>query len=388
MSGSSSAGGSGGPSSSVADKFLSAFKDSLKKFPFDPVCGPAKPAPSSLISIMSSSAPMVGGSGGADIASGGSNSSSGGGSGGASASSSSGGGTSGCGITASGGGSGGRVLDRLLPSSSPLSIAQSKSSSSSTDDAIASRMASVSMQWPTFPSFMDQLEAVAGEYLTAISVGAALGAAVAAGIGMGCVAASGLTSGVRIVVPTFWYGVVRTRIWIYEYLFGRQIQESLENGERLEGLSAGAVAKNSQDADLTPRTSNQAQGQSAREELSRRDASMGAKASCLGSGESKIYVIRGDVVSSPAPVATSAEDQCRQCLDSLLCELGKKLMGLQHVRRLTAYLVTGSCEASTFRSILTKEYPVSLDHLVLSVMYVQRLETDGAVVQVEALASL
>ena len=381
MSGSSSAGGSSGPSSSAADKFLSAFKDSLKKFPFDPVCGPAKPAPSSLISIMSSSAPMVGGSSGADIASGGSNSSSSGG-----ASSPPGGGASGCGISASGGGSGGRVLDRLLPSSSPLSIVQSSSSSSSTDDAIASRMASVSMQWPTFSSFTDQLEAVAGEYLTAISVGAALGAAVAAGIGMGCVAASGLTSGVRIVVPTFWYGVVRTRIWIYEYLFGRQMQESLENGERLEGLSAGAAANNSQDSDFTPRISNQARGQSAGEELSRRDASMGAKASCLGSGESKIYIIRGDVVSSPAPAAV--EDQCRQCLDSLLCELGKKLMGLQHVRRLTAYLVTGSCEASTFRSILTKEYPISLEDLVLSVMYVQRLETDGAVVQVEALASL
>ena len=73
---------------------------------------------------------------------------------------------------------------------------------------------------------------------------------------------------------------------------------------------------------------------------------------------------------------------------SLLCELGKKLMGLQHVRRLTAYLVTGSCEASTFRSILTKEYPISLEDVVLSVMYVQRLETDGTVVQVEALASL
>ena len=326
---------------------------------------------------------MVGGSSGADIASGGSNSSSSGG-----ASSPSGGGASGCGISASGGGSGGRVLDRLLPSSSPLSIVQSKSSASPADDAIASRMASMSMQWPTFSSFTDQLEAVAGEYLTAISVGAALGAAVAAGIGMGCMAASGLTSGVRIVVPTFWYGVVRTRIWIYEYLFGRQMQESLENGERLEGLSAGAAANNSQDADLTPRISNQARGQSAGEELSRRDTSMGAKASCLGSGESKIYIICGDVVSSPAPAAASAEDQCRQCLNSLLCELGKKLMGLQHVRRLTAYLVTGSCEASTFRSILTKEYPISLEDLVLSVVYVQRLETDSAAVQVEALASL
>ena len=363
-SGSSSAGGGGGPSCSAADKFLSAFKDSLKKFPFDPVCGPAKPAPSSLISIMSSttSAPMVGGSG-ADIASGGSTSS-------------------------GSGGSGGRVLDRLLPSSSPPSIVQTKSSSSATDDAIASRMASVSMQWPTFSSFTDQLEAVAGEYLTAISVGAALGAAVAAGIGMGCVAASGLTSGVQIVLPTFWYGVVRTRIWIYEYLFGRQTQGSHQNGERLEGLSSTGATNYSQDADLTPRISNQARGQSAGEELGRRDASMGAKASSLGSGENKIYVIRGDVVSSPAPVATSAEDQCRQCLDSLLCELGKKLMGLQHVRRLTAYLVTGSCEASTFRSILTKEYPISLEDLVLSVMYVQRLETDGTVVQVEALASL
>ena len=380
--GSSSAGGGGGPSSSAADKFLSAFKDSLKKFPFDPVCGPAKPAPSSLISIMSSSAPLVGGSGGADIASGSSNSSSG------AASSSSGGGTSGCGITASGGGSGGRVLDRLLPSSSPLSIVQSKSSSS-TDDAIASRMASVSMQWPTFSSFTDQLEAVAGEYLTAISVGAALGAAVAAGIGMGCVAASGLTSGVRVVVPTFWYGVVRARIWIYEYLFGNRVQGIIENGDGLEGLSAGAAANNSQDADLTRRISNQAtRGQSAGEEISRRDASMGAKVSCLGSGENKIYVIRGDVASSSAPAATSAEDQCRQCLDSLLCELGKKLMGMHHVRRLTVYLVTGLCEASTFRSILTKEYPISLGDLVLSLMYVQRLETDGAVVQVEALASL
>ena len=386
MSGNSSSnGGGGGPSSSAADKFLSAFKDSLKKFPFDPVCGPAKPAPSSLISIMSSSGPMVGNVG-ADVAS----SSGSGGSG--SASSSSGGGASGCGITASGGGgSGGRVLDRLLPSSSPLSIVQSKSSSS-TDDAIASRMANVSMQWPTFSSFTDQLEAVAGEYLTAISVGAALGAAVAAGIGMGCVAASGLTSGVRIVVPTFWYGVVRTRIWIYEYLFGKQVNDSLESGERLGALPSTDATNCSEDEDLTPRISNHqafSRGQSPGEEISRRDSCMGAKATCLGSGESKIYVIRGDVVSSPAAAAaTLAEDQCRQCLDSLLCELGKKLMGLQHVRRLTVYLVTGSCEASTFRSILTKEYPVSLNDLVLSIMYVQRLETDGAAVQVEALASL
>ena len=309
--------------------------------------------------------------------------------------SSSGGSATGTGSTASGwgiaaaGGSGGRVLDRLLPSSLPQSIVQSKATSA--DGAIIS----ASVQWPTFSSFTDQLEAVAGEYMMAISVGAALGAAVAAGIGMGCVAASGLTSGVRYVVPTFWYGVLRTRIWVYDYLLGRETQEAIENGERIECSSKTNTSSSPEgDADVTPRISNQSgSGQSAGEEVSRRDAcaSTGAKTSCLGSGESKIYVIRAgdDVTSSLAlTAATSAEGQCRQCLDGLVCELGKKLMGLQHVRRLTAYLVTGSCDAFIFRSILTKEYPISLDDMVLSVIFVQRLELEGAVVQVEALASL
>mmetsp|Transcript_29067 Transcript_29067/g.84479 ORF Transcript_29067/g.84479 Transcript_29067/m.84479 type:complete len:369 (-) Transcript_29067:330-1436(-) len=368
MTGGSSSTGGGG-SSSPADKFLSAFKESLKKSSFDPVCGPAQPK-SSLISIMSSSAPFVGSASGEGSSSGGSATDAG--------SAASG--------FAAGGGSGGRVLDRLLPSSSPLSTVQSKATPA--DDAIISQMAS--MQWPTFSSFTDQLEAAAGEYLTAISVGAALGAAVAAGIGMGCVAASGLTSGVRYVVPTFWYGVLRTRIWIFEYLLGRQIQKTIDYGERTEYTSATNDSSALDDADVTPRNSNQPRsGQSAGEEMSRRDASTGAKTSCLGSGKNKIYVIQGDVTSSPtATAATSAEDQCRQCLDALVCELGKKLMGLQHVRRLTAYLVTGSCDASIFRSILTKEYPISLGDLVLSVMFVQRLEDDIAFVQVEALASL
>jgi len=374
MTGSNSSTGGGG-SSSPADKFLSAFKDSLKKFPFDPVCGPAQPQPSSLISIMSSSTPVVGSASGEGSSSGGS--------------------ATGTGSTASGwgiaaaGGSGGRVLDRLLPSSLPQSIVQSKATSA--DGAIIS----ASVQWPTFSSFTDQLEAVAGEYMMAISVGAALGAAVAAGIGMGCVAASGLTSGVRYVVPTFWYGVLRTRIWVYDYLLGRETQEAIENGERIECSSKTNTSSSPEgDADVTPRISNQSgSGQSAGEEVSRRDAcaSTGAKTSCLGSGESKIYVIRAgdDVTSSLAlTAATSAEGQCRQCLDGLVCELGKKLMGLQHVRRLTAYLVTGSCDAFIFRSILTKEYPISLDDMVLSVIFVQRLELEGAVVQVEALASL
>ena len=374
MTGGNSSTGGGG-SSSPADKFLSAFKDSLKKFPFDPVCGPAQPQPSSLISIMTSSTPVVGS---ASTCSGEGSSSGGSATGTGSA-------ASGWGIVAAGG-NGGRVLDRLLPSSSPQSIVQSKATSA--DGAIIS----ASVQWPTFSSFTDQLEAVAGEYMMAISVGAALGAAVAAGIGMGCVAASGLTSGVRHVVPTFWYGVLRTRIWIYDYVLGRETQEAIENGERIECSSkTNASSSPEGDADVTPRISNQSgSGQSAGEEVSRRDAcaSTGAKTSCLGSGESKIYVIRGDVTPALTAATASAEDQCRQCLDGLVCELGKKLMGLQHVRRLTAYLVTGSCDASIFRSILTKEYPISLDDMVLSVMFVQRLELEGAVVQVEALASL
>ena len=260
MTGSNSSTGGGG-SSSPADKFLSAFKDSLKKFPFDPVCGPAQPQPSSLISIMSSSTPVVGSASGEGSSSGGS--------------------ATGTGSTASGwgiaaaGGSGGRVLDRLLPSSLPQSIVQSKATSA--DGAIIS----ASVQWPTFSSFTDQLEAVAGEYMMAISVGAALGAAVAAGIGMGCVAASGLTSGVRYVVPTFWYGVLRTRIWVYDYLLGRETQEAIENGERIECSSKTNTSSSPEgDADVTPRISNQSgSGQSAGEEVSRRDAcaSTGAK---------------------------------------------------------------------------------------------------------------
>lgn len=90
-----------------------------------------------------------------------------------------------------------------------------------------------------------------------------------------------------------------------------------------------------------------------------------------------------------AAAAATAATACRQCLDSITLQLGKKGLGWCHVLRITAYLVQEACDALTFREILKKEYPCGSSmgdqNVVVQVVYVKALEDPKAIVQVEAL---
>ncbi len=107
---------------------------------------------------------------------------------------------------------------------------------------------------------------------------------------------------------------------------------------------------------------------------------------------------------------TPAEEQCRQCLNSLTISLGKRRLLWDDVLKITAYLVIHQCDARIFRNVL-KEFPIREDIDIdvdgttrsstnddglrrcapssscsIVIVYVQQLEDENSSVQLEALA--
>jgi len=83
--------------------------------------------------------------------------------------------------------------------------------------------------------------------------------------------------------------------------------------------------------------------------------------------------------------------QCRSCLDSITTSLGKKLLTWRQVRKMNVSLVsidnvTDSSNSALFRSIM-KEYPISTDKILVSIVFVSRLESEHSHVQVEVLVA-
>jgi len=129
-------------------------------------------------------------------------------------------------------------------------------------------------------------------------------------------------------------------------------------------------------------------GQSAREETvgyDREGTLNGAIVSHVGCGEGRIIIIRGDVHPFRGIHIRSIE-QCRECLDRIGVLLSKQSLGWQHVRKMTAYLVSSKCTAVDFRAVMN-EYPFPKDNSITTVLFVQELEMEHAVVQVEVIAS-
>jgi len=83
--------------------------------------------------------------------------------------------------------------------------------------------------------------------------------------------------------------------------------------------------------------------------------------------------------------------QCRSCLDSITTALGKNLLTWRQVRKMNVSLVsidnvTDSSNSALFRSIM-KEYPISTDKILVSIVFVSRLESEHSHVQVEVLVA-
>jgi enamine deaminase RidA (YjgF/YER057c/UK114 family) len=83
---------------------------------------------------------------------------------------------------------------------------------------------------------------------------------------------------------------------------------------------------------------------------------------------------------------TIAANQCRDCFDSIEASLSKHLLSWSDVRKLTVFLVTGECDVNTVR-VVREEYPFPKDHAITTFLYVQRLEIEHSVVQMEVIAA-
>lgn len=206
-------------------------------------------------------------------------------------------------------------------------------------------------------SLRSRFEQLASEYLTAIAVGAAMGAAVATGVSVGLLAMSGLLRMTNDYVPV-----------LYRFLFpnGRSNHDAFRATQH--------TRKNKNESSIS-------RGQST-EESKMADSDISIIHSGLDD-RGILVVLKGTVKSK---FSTSSLDQCRSCLDSVSVLLSKQGMVWQDVKRLTAFLVTDQCDGHTFRQALG-EYPFQSSSSILSLIFVQRLEQPQAMVEIEVLAS-
>ena len=112
------------------------------------------------------------------------------------------------------------------------------------------------------------------------------------------------------------------------------------------------------------------------------------------SSHGPLVILQGN----PDNTSKNLTDQCQSCLDSIHADLQTRYgMSWKHVRRLTAYIVAGRCEAHAFRRVL-QEYTAratadadAADAItalpLVSILFVQQLEDENALVQVEAIAT-
>mmetsp|Transcript_65405 Transcript_65405/g.77422 ORF Transcript_65405/g.77422 Transcript_65405/m.77422 type:complete len:319 (-) Transcript_65405:195-1151(-) len=239
-----------------------------------------------------------------------------------------------------------------------------------------------------------RFEQIMSEYLSAVTLGAMLGAAVTTGVIFGTLAASGAVSSIK-ALPSLW-----------SWAIGADKGTSLSKRDDMEGRSENfddvvSVTKNndtrkSNNGNFSKRGDNEyclyenyrdnyeneeKQHQSSSEINNEQNGSV----SLVYVGEAGPFtIIRGDVKPFRG-VPVSSINQCRECLDSLGVLLGKHDLRWNDVRKLTVYLMVDQCNASVFRNVL-REYPLPTKNVVTTVLYVQRLEDEYAVVQVEAFA--
>ncbi|CAB9502631.1 expressed unknown protein [Seminavis robusta] len=205
---------------------------------------------------------------------------------------------------------------------------------------------------------------------TGVFVGAVVGAAVATGVMVGMMAAMGAMASSEYVP------------WIYRKL------SSL--------LLTARPPSNSHDSPSPKPPKEAKEKKPASDESS--SASSDSSAVLIASSSTSTAVANGPLVilqGHPAcadTTTTSAKDQCLSCLEQLAANLRNQSLAWQDICRLTVYLVSGKCDASTFRAALQHHLSSLLSNTsnqepLVTILFVQQLESENAVIQVEAMAS-
>lgn len=128
------------------------------------------------------------------------------------------------------------------------------------------------------------------------------------------------------------------------------------------------------------------------EDLSKDESSesiTGASFSSSSVSTGSTVIVQGNPTGITAK--QTADEQCRTCLQGVAHSLESRGLTWRDVHRVTAYLVTGKCDGATFRHALaettTTENNDKSSSQIVSVLFVQQLENEDAILQVEVLAS-
>jgi len=106
-------------------------------------------------------------------------------------------------------------------------------------------------------------------------------------------------------------------------------------------------------------------------------------------GPVMLHFIRGTIKigqSSSVSEDVLAATQCRECLESIDFSLKNQNLTWSDVKKLTVYMVAGKCDVVSFEAA-QMEYPIPKDHILTTILFVQRLEIPSAFVQIEAVAT-
>ena len=209
------------------------------------------------------------------------------------------------------------------------------------------------------PSFAAMVEQLISDYLVAMTVGAAVGAAVATGVSVGLVAMSGMLRISGVYVPA-----------LYQWIFPTRTNKGSVD---LSGRSPNSLSNA-----IIPE-----KGQSTGESQRAAQAIQDSQVSVVHQGPNNQLILMKAVSNS---TSSSSLVQCRACLNSVGALLSKQDMSWSDVKRISAFLVTDRCDGYTFRQALS-EYPWHSESTILSLMFVQRLEQENSIVEVEVLAA-
>jgi hypothetical protein len=231
-------------------------------------------------------------------------------------------------------------------------------------------------------SFSNYLNEFISQHFIAIALGATVGAAVATGIAVGLLAsASVVHAGANyVVMPAIsqWSALLAARVR----------RRGNKQQPKLPTVSSKAAFIDTQAVNQQLQPPEQQQQNGSDVQKSDGEDSCDAVAVVHLSGNNGIWIIKGSIrpIITAVSIPSSLE-QCRECLESIATSLRKHQMSLQHVRRWTLYLTSRCCKSDFVRA-LRLEYPqIDLQQTMISYFFVQQLEDEHAVVQMEAMAS-
>ena len=207
---------------------------------------------------------------------------------------------------------------------------------------------------------------------TGVFLGAILGAAVATGVMIGMMATTTAIANSEYL-PTIYSKMVR--FW---------------NRKALDNSKSTAKRKEERGTDSTTPTSGPT-------------ASHRSSTCCVSTGST--VIVQGNIPPSAIP-SSNPKEQCEACLEEVANTLNRHGLTWMAVQRVTAYLVSGKCDAPTFRTALQDctrnsfpqqqngDYNGSSSRTssssplpLVSIVFVQQLEQQDAMLQIEVIAS-